>query len=165
MCLITRKKGILTAKDDIVVKKYGGFIHLYKFISSIRFHVYECNILHTCESLVQTSMKFSNYEDFEGKCFDRRVRIHILDRCNNDCDENDNKTLYITSFGFHSIDINREDEISTKSIGLAIIPKDSEYIKDETGLYVSNSIKILSPDAYPQQYTHFKFYPKIHYIF
>ena len=125
MCLVTFDPTVHIAEEDMVVYKQGIKVEESVFSSGFFTFSYKQNTLY------ETKIKKGIFHYFD--CIAERMYNNMEER-------------YLQSFGagFHSAFTKERFDTTgipgEDSIAEFIIPKGSEYIKDETGLLVSNKI-------------------------
>lgn len=164
MCLATTTKRILTAKRDIIVEKYGYTNRdLYDpirfsnndpsnyFISDTRGFKYKFDKMYSLKEELHQRMTM----EVDFLYFDEMAKNSLPLKDTSIIKFS--KPVYVTTFGFHSAKLNRMLKAYYYSKRyLAIIPKGAKYIKDKSGLYVSDKIKMLSPERYEGIYRKYK---------
>ena len=125
MCLITFDPTVHIAEEDMIVYKEGKFPHNEKlFQSALRPFFYRKFSLYKTEILESGSQ--AGYDNIVTNFY---------------YSSKSDRKIYSFGQGFHSaLELKRLSGSSFYRNAEFIIPKGSEYIKDETGLLVSNKI-------------------------
>ena len=132
MCLITEQKEPFIAQKDIEIRKLCKVVNgeIYNYFSSW-FFKYELNTLY------KTDMVANNIPE---NSFDSEVRI-AYNLTHKSFEEEASKLTNIHE-GFHSVlkDYESRNWLFKRTYAEGIVPKNSLYYLDKTGLIVSNQI-------------------------